>query len=566
MSRRPVDESPINDFLDSQTEAEARESIGAASQEDLDILENRVDSVENRVTVVESGLTELNAPIPIQTLMGNNTSSPTAVPVKPVPIPVDDGGLYINQIDNKIYVGDTTLNGKILYLSSYRSDGKKGTGSIASPLNASSPERIDAIFQELYSNKTPATINFLPHPSIRVKCRPAGDTLGYDWYWYNGLRVKGFGKGRTVFKPANDPSGPVVFFGSSYDPADFVWFGSIEDCSFDGEVKGTYLPDGPPGGDVAYRFAFTLMAGEFQVRNVEFVQLGGRGQEMFPFGLANGAAGYIASSPCNYLIENCSSRDMWGTNGVGCVVHGPFDTTSAYQRALFVNNHFEDMYISWAKFNNITVRNNYLRNGVASAYSNLNCDTEFNKGIDIIGNHLVSAIAGGVAVGSIQLGNWLSKTLGVEIRDIRIIGNTFEMAPNNQPLYTPGVLMVSNCHNWNISDNFYKIANHGYHFSRRGFVSAMGSGNAAKPLKLDDGVTDIPSIGYGFGDSWDLTKNLAKTSPEPIIPDGGPQLPNSDGIMFNNQLIEYDFVTGLPTANYGKTPLSMENKLMSALT
>lgn len=515
-------------------------------------------------------------------------------------------------LQSNIYVGETSLGGKQLFLSPYRSDGLPGLGTLASPLNASTPERIDNIMAGLYNLKTPATVTFLPHPDIRINMFRPHETWPvvsggpyHIWNFYNGLRIKGCGKGVTTFKPSDSSKvmngNPLVpdsrlFFSSSYktdNSNEIAYQGSVEDCTFDAEVTTASLPgqpdrEDPPGTvipGISYRLGFNIYAGDFQVKNVEFANMGGRGQEQFPFTLLNAIGGAYPYIPCNYLIEGCSTRNIFGTNGCNLVVAGDLSETSGprpYQRVLFRNNHLEECGITWASFNNVTIRDNYLRNGTGAGkqnYGNINYDTGHSSGVEILDNHLIDAIAGGVAVGNIIMGNWLSKTLRVRLSDILIKGNTFRRYPDIQGLWTPGVIFIGGIHNWNISDNFYEFAAQTdvSRFSKRGFVSARGTGNAAPPTHRDDGTTALTE-GQGWGSSWNLTKTLGNVCPgalyttcEAVIPTGGPQEDNSPGIMFNNKLIHKTFpVPAFPAypyeSDHGSTPLGMENKLMSALT
>lgn len=643
MSRRPVYESPIPDFLDSENEEQAREAIGAASQEELDALKEAFDnsdigeigdlvtqinskvsqtefdayksSTDSAIGEISSDLntkveqsefnaykasndssvgtlqtqvaskvaqTEFNAykietDSDINSINGNiagltnvytelaANTYPLLLPQKimgnpnlgangrPSPIDLDDGGLIIS--GGKIQVGDTY--GKVIFIDAARTDNKVGKGTASSPYNGSTPNRIDIIMKELYDAKTPANVYFLPHPSIYINpvrihdVYPVVPSVFHPWYLYNGLRIHGFGKGRTVFKPATVvyPGGHTAqrsqcIFRSSYKPEDseFMFHGGIYDCTMDGGVTNTAILPGP---EVAYKMAFGIVGGEVTIDGVEMLRFGGRGQEMFPFILVNGQSSvdgsivYIPARPCFYQIRNCSSDYMYHAGeGIGGLINGPVGGT-ANQMAILSNNRFLDMYITWAQFNNFTARDNFLRNVAGSAIgnnANFNCDTGINRGIKIIDNVLVGAIGNGNAFGSVTLGSRLGRVGGVQTMicsDILIRGNTFKPHPNAQNVYNPGVLLSGNCYNWNISDNFYEIPSS--YVYKYGFVSAKGTGNATPPVGA--------GAGSGFGASW-LT----------------PEDANSDGIMLNNKLIEWG------SADHGKTPLGMDNKLMSALT
>lgn len=589
MSRRPPNVSPIPDFLAAENEEQAREAIGAASQEELDALRadfdaidlteinSDIDALQSDVAGIHNSINsingEINQTIPAQNLMGN----PGGSPVKPAPVDLDDGGLIIT--GGKIQVGDTY--GKVLYFDSSRSDGKTGKGTLSSPLNASTPARIDAIMTPLYNAKAAVNIMLLPTADYRfnpvniMDVYPVNPTNYAPWYVWDRLYIKGFGKARTVIKPAAGIHPGVAgkcrfsIFRSSFKPEDgeFVFNGGIEDLTMDGEITS----NNPPGPDsVIYTWAYDVAGYNVAIKNVHFRQFGGKGQEMFPVSLRNGFKSgstiYIPERSCNFLIENCSADLMYQNGaGIGFLMNGSLERASNIrQRGVFTKNDLEDCYLCWGDFNNLEALYNRMRIKDAAGlgiYASFNCDTGINRGVKIIGNDCSGVIGNGVATGCVTLGNWLSDHLQVMVSDILIKENTFEMYPNSQALYNPGVVMVGNVHNWNISDNFYYRRYTSSPFSKRGFASAKGTGNAANPT----------GDGTGWGTPWNVTRPFSEggppedgSAPWARIPGGGPQQGNSPGIMFNNKLIERDG-SGNYTVDHGKTPDGMANELMSVI-
>lgn len=295
-----------------------------------------------------------------QVLLGNPTdatSAPSAVTVGGG-VRIEDGGIRAG--------GDEAWRLRDLYFAA-RTDSPVGGGSgtYLDPYDVSTAALMDARMTELYQSGDAANLYFAAGDyyfnAVRaLEVHPVVDGVYKSWYWGREWFLHGEGMGRTRFHFApgtnqvGDSTGVCYLWRSSRAPNDagFAPRGCIKNITIDGGVTDANLP-GPTGsGAVVCRAAFDLDVGIFTVEGVEFIRLGGRGQEMFPFILGCGLP--FAGAPLQQAITvtGCTSSELHHDGGgLGFLIRS--QNPGDHQRFLAHNNTFKDAYWTGVRYWNI---------------------------------------------------------------------------------------------------------------------------------------------------------------------------------------------------------------------
>jgi len=294
--------------------------------------------------------------LPPQVVLGN----PTAADTKPAAVPVGKGARI--DVDGTLRPGgDEDWRLKDLYFAA-RDDGKDGSGTYLDPWDVSTPAKFDQRMTALYESGDAANLYFAAgdyyiNPIRPHEVHPVVEGVYAPWYWGNAWFLNGEGMGRTVFHFAEDSNLPGDATGSRIllrssrkpDDAGFAPGGCIRNITIDGGVASS---DSLPGPATTYRWAFDLDVGIFAVENVEFVRLGGRGQEMFPLILGYGMAAADPDNPPrqSITVTGCKSDELHhnGFNGSGFLIRS--SNPGHHQRLLAYDNTFKDAYWCGANY------------------------------------------------------------------------------------------------------------------------------------------------------------------------------------------------------------------------
>lgn len=285
-----------------------------------------------------------------QVILGN----PGSTPARATSVGLA-GGISIDGDGNLKAGGGEAWRLLDLYFAA-RNDDKDGSGTYLDPWDVSTPAKFDLRMTELYVSGDAANLYFAAghyyiNPIRPLEVHPVVNGVYADWYWGNAWFLHGEGVGRTVFhfaadsNLADDATGARILLRSSRksNDAGFASVGCIKNITIDGGVTSFSSLLGP---STTYRFAFDLDVGVFAVENVEFIRLGGRGQEMFYFIIGNGLAAADSAAPPRQAITvtGCKSDELHhdGYSGGGFLVRSL--NPGHHQRLLAYNNTFKDAY------------------------------------------------------------------------------------------------------------------------------------------------------------------------------------------------------------------------------
>lgn len=440
-------------------------------------------------------------------------------------IPVG-GGLKFQ--DGGLRVGGNESWEKNYYLA-IRTDGLPGSGTATDPWDASTAAKIDAILGPLSTTGEKANFHwgdgvFLINPVRVHEVYPSVAGVFAPWYFRDGWHFRGNGPQRTIFRQdpsahaVDDTTGSRIMFRWSWVPGEHVKCGSIQDCTIDGDTHDSSAP----GPFVTYTAAVDVDADKFTLRNVEFINLGGRGQEMFPIIISNNIYGTDDPEERRALItiENCTSRDIYNPGGgAGILISSGDPTENLY--CLVKGNRFTDMYICFNNWHNADIDGNYWWVGRAN-YAAVNVDTDTNRHFRITGNRMYDCGYLFGHVGCVNLGTTADVDFWV-CENFHISGNYFY--PREGSVNT-GVRCAGACRNIIMEGNWLKKA---------GALIPLG-------LMRDDDVypgngVHYWSAGVGFSPSW--------------VP---PTKANEQLLCFGNRVIDD-----------GTTPLGMEAQITGTL-
>ncbi|MET0465307.1 MAG: hypothetical protein ABW007_19250 [Chitinophagaceae bacterium] len=481
----------------------------------LGVIKTVTTSLDSRATTLEE---QAFQQLPQQTILGNPGTSSTIAQAMPLShgVKVRNGKLGVG--------GDESWTNVKIYIAC-RTDNQPGTGTINDPFDGSTAAKIDAILKPYSDNFTKINVYWYPgvyvfNPVKVLDVYPFSSTEP-TWVWRDGWHWEGAGKGRTIWKSdpaahkADDPTGAFIMWRWGFKPNQQLKCASIKNGTIDCSVTGadnTSLP----GPAKTYTLAFDFDVEDFTCKEVEFINAGGRGQEIFPVIITNGLLS--TTNACRVLISRCNSKDLHQAgNGTGILLHSA--QPGLTHEFTVVNCAFTDQYITWVNVNHVSILYNYFFNG-RSGYSNINVDTGKNYRARIEGNIFMDAGSTAHHLGCITVGNYVAgpETFEFEAADF-IIRNNF-CQPRHDAVAPVALLRCAGaCKRFIVEGNFFKkmtpFAPYGY---------------------FDDStiLTQTPFYpGYGINLGWHV-----------------PTIPNEPIQAWNNVCIDD-----------GSVPLGLENRI-----